>query len=936
MRGDEEAVHVEDRQRMDQHVASARCASPSSLQGDGVREQVAVRQHRSLAAPGGAARVEDRGEVVARARRRRVAVGEVRRPFEQAAAAIVAEGEDEGRPGGEGELGRPDEILRRADEDGGLGVADEVADLVALVGGVERQVDVAGAQHGQVEEQRLDRFLDLHRDPARRRQVERIEQVGEHRRRPLEVAPGVDQAALDRLDGGAVKVARKAVAQGDEEVGVAGGGCHEEGMQPERWRRADRRFLQASAGRQSGRAPARASGLPAIRSEARENAMPRTMRPTSASASTSTSRRVFSSAARARRRPRRSPRGRSTRIAPHGESMTASRTFARGHLAGAARRPALAPRRRRPHPRAALRGGGQGEGQGPLEDDQGRARARRPLTPPTRSGAAPVAGEPDCARQRPVDRLAACWMPDACARRSARAARPRSSLCARHWRAGRLGAGRRAGAGRGRPRRRHPHRHCRPPRRRRRRTPRRPHRHPHRRRRPRRRRGPASRAGADHRRPPDDVQERRNSTTAKIIVGREEIDRFGDSTLGDVLKRLPGVTIQGRPGRGGAIRLRGLGNGYTQILLDGERVPPGFSLDSLTPDQIERIEILRAPTAETGARAIAGTINIITRGGYTRRVNDVRLAAAYENGKVQPSASWTRNFTAGEFIVNYSLSAFHIDRDNSSTTTTIDRRLDDGTVTLEQVDRRAAARQRRRRPRDGTNPVAARGRRRFGDADADPVREPLPLPPRRHADADHRCRRAALRHRRDDRAHRHVAGAPEQRMDASLRPRGARRVARRRRPGARAGEQLSHRVHQRQRVAHARGNEPLARHDDHGERQARRAGPRGAQPRLRDRARIESPRRHADEPAERAADPDRLLRQHQRLDDAPGRLRAGRMEPLRALGRARGSALGGHPHARLGRGGPAPRPSTRAASGRRFSMRCGSPTRKGATRCASA
>ena len=146
------------------------------------------------------------------------------------------------------------------------------------------------------------------------------------------------------------------------------------------------------------------------------------------------------------------------------------------------------------------------------------------------------------------------------------------------------------------------------------------------------------------------------------------------------------MTIQGWPGRGGAIRLRGLGNGYTQILLDGERVPPGFSLDSLTPDQIERIEVLRAPTAETGARRIAGTIKIITRGGYTRRVNDVRLTAAHENGKLQPSASWTRNLTAGDFIVNYSVSAFHIDRDNSSTTTTIDRRLDDGTVTLEQGD----------------------------------------------------------------------------------------------------------------------------------------------------------------------------------------------------------------------------------------------------------
>ena len=185
---------------------------------------------------------------------------------------------------------------------------------------------------------------------------------------------------------------------------------------------------------------------------------------------------------------------------------------------------------------------------------------------------------------------------------------------------------------------------------------------------------------------PDDVQERRNSTAAKIVISRDEIDRFGDSTLGDVLKRLPGVTLQGRPGRGGAIAMRGLGNGYTQILLDGERVPPGFSLDSLTPDQIERIEILRAPTAETGARAIAGTINIVTRGGYSKRVNDLRLTTGYENGSVQPSLSWSRNLTAGAFIVNYSLSAFHYSRDNSSTTTTVDRRLSDGTVSLDQLD----------------------------------------------------------------------------------------------------------------------------------------------------------------------------------------------------------------------------------------------------------
>ncbi len=146
----------------------------------------------------------------------------------------------------------------------------------------------------------------------------------------------------------------------------------------------------------------------------------------------------------------------------------------------------------------------------------------------------------------------------------------------------------------------------------------------------------------------DEVAQRRVSTAAKIIVGREEIEQYGDVTVADVLKRLPSVTIAGRPGRGGQIRMRGMGNGYTQILLDGERVPRGFSIDQLSPDQIERIEIYRAPTAETGARAIAGTINIILREPIRVRGDDLRAGASVERGRAQPNVSWTRNDALGE------------------------------------------------------------------------------------------------------------------------------------------------------------------------------------------------------------------------------------------------------------------------------------------------
>lgn len=179
-----------------------------------------------------------------------------------------------------------------------------------------------------------------------------------------------------------------------------------------------------------------------------------------------------------------------------------------------------------------------------------------------------------------------------------------------------------------------------------------------------------------------DSEQRRQSTAGKIVIGREEIERQGDSTLGEILKRLPGVTLGGVPGRGGPIRFRGLGAGYTQILLDGDRVPPGFSLDSLSPEQVERIEILRAPTAETGARAIGGTINIITREGYSKRVNDVRAGTEVENGHPSVGGSWTRNEKLSEaWTANFTLSARAGKQESESTTTTTDEDLSTGAIT---------------------------------------------------------------------------------------------------------------------------------------------------------------------------------------------------------------------------------------------------------------
>ncbi len=198
--------------------------APVVLQHQRIAQQVAVRQHRALAAPGGAAGVEDRRQVVGAFARRRVLLAHQRRAVEQAAAAVVAEREDVARAGLERQAREPGEVLRRAHHHGRFGVADEVFDLGLLVGGVQRQVHIARALHCEVEHQRLDALFGLHRHARAGRQLQRDQQVGQHRRAALEVAPGVvarRAGAVGGFDRGRVEVGGKGRAQRREQVRVA-------------------------------------------------------------------------------------------------------------------------------------------------------------------------------------------------------------------------------------------------------------------------------------------------------------------------------------------------------------------------------------------------------------------------------------------------------------------------------------------------------------------------------------------------------------------------------------------------------------------------------------------------------------------------------------------------------------------------------------------
>ena len=155
---------------------------------------------------------------------------------------------------------------------------------------------------------------------------------------------------------------------------------------------------------------------------------------------------------------------------------------------------------------------------------------------------------------------------------------------------------------------------------------------------------------------------RRDDTASKMVVNSEEILKYGDTNVTDVLKRLPGITVTGAAGRtGGEIRMRGLGSGYTQILLNGERAPAGFSLDTLSPDVIERIEILHAASAEYSTQSIAGTINVVLKKAVKTAQRELKLGLAGSRDSFSPTLNLQLSDRDGNFSYSMAGSLYRYD-----------------------------------------------------------------------------------------------------------------------------------------------------------------------------------------------------------------------------------------------------------------------------------
>ncbi|MGA3243770.1 MAG: TonB-dependent receptor [Bacteroidota bacterium] len=117
-----------------------------------------------------------------------------------------------------------------------------------------------------------------------------------------------------------------------------------------------------------------------------------------------------------------------------------------------------------------------------------------------------------------------------------------------------------------------------------------------------------------------------SSNTIVNVVSEEKIKELPDANAAEAIGRLPGVSILRSGGEATTVVLRGLSSKFSNITVDGVRVPATDStsrdvdLSMISQGSLAGIELYKTLTPDQDADAIAGAVNLVTRKAPSERL----------------------------------------------------------------------------------------------------------------------------------------------------------------------------------------------------------------------------------------------------------------------------------------------------------------------------
>lgn len=131
------------------------------------------------------------------------------------------------------------------------------------------------------------------------------------------------------------------------------------------------------------------------------------------------------------------------------------------------------------------------------------------------------------------------------------------------------------------------------------------------------------------------LQEQRAADLNKVVVNAGAFGDVTEGNIGEFIKFLPGISINYVAADVRSIDVRGMGSNFTPVTVDGNRMASAastepnrnFELEQVSINNVERIEVIRVPTADISADSLGGSVNLVSRSAFERDGRNISYRA---------------------------------------------------------------------------------------------------------------------------------------------------------------------------------------------------------------------------------------------------------------------------------------------------------------------
>ncbi len=130
------------------------------------------------------------------------------------------------------------------------------------------------------------------------------------------------------------------------------------------------------------------------------------------------------------------------------------------------------------------------------------------------------------------------------------------------------------------------------------------------------------------------INQQLSSNSIVNVVSQDRIRELPDQNAAEAISRLPGISVQRDGGEASKVVVRGLSPKYTNITINGEKIPStdledrSVDLSSISSDMLVGIEVYKSPTADKDGDAVGGTVNFAMK----KAPDDPSMDLRFEGG----------------------------------------------------------------------------------------------------------------------------------------------------------------------------------------------------------------------------------------------------------------------------------------------------------------